>query len=768
MRKTLLSVVAVLAFAVANGAEITEREAARNAVAFFKDKTGRKASAKRVATPAKTLAVGAGGAAREMYYVFNMGDGEGFVVTSGDDAVEKVLGYSESGVYERSCAPAELNRWLDEYERQIRYAVERGIKNAAEETRAYPAIAPLVTAKWNHYSPYNMYLPAIEGTQAPVGCVGVALAQVLYYHRSAEATNTIPAYTTRVHGVYRPELAPTTFDWGIMQDYYSWADASTAAGREVARLMLYCTQAVRMEFQKYMSAAYLSPYYISEYFGFDASITERNRRDFTYAEWDELIYNELREGRPVLYSGATVGVGHQFVCDGYDGRGYYHINWGWGGVSDGYFLLSILKPSSDYYGSEGEDGFSMGQSALINVMPRRSDPSAGVPPLIMGVSGSETATYTRGGTEADFHNVRTTLGFYNNSRASQTYYGLGVALFRGDSMISVVGRSESGTSLDYGRYAMLSLHSSFGAGLDDGEYRLQGVWKAGADDEWQLCAGGRVQYYKAVIEGKTLTLASVGPDYSSSFRLNSVETTGWHERGEELEVKINLTNLGNHTLANLYIIFDGVAVTAVGVALDPGQTGDVAFHFIPKTVGTFPLVVSNAPSGGDTLHIEQVSITEPRQANLGISLSSLKEGDTEASIQATAEITNKASTDFDHVLMESLYAERDDRPDTYALVQKRTRPFALAAGATARYDFSFGNLEKGKRYFVALHYRTMGYETGISSWTLLTDIEDITTSAGHAAQPIYDLRGNMVGTSLHTDRLPSGIYISGGRKFVKR
>ena len=40
-------------------------------------------------------------------------------------------------------------------------------------------------------------------------------------------------------------------------------------------------------------------------------------------------------------SGNGIG-GHAFVCDGYDGKGYYHINWGWGGDSDAYFLLLVL------------------------------------------------------------------------------------------------------------------------------------------------------------------------------------------------------------------------------------------------------------------------------------------------------------------------------------------------------------------------------------------------------------------------------------------
>ncbi len=49
---------------------------------------------------------------------------------------------------------------------------------------------------------------------------------------------------------------------------------------------------------------------------------------------------------PILYGGQSTSVGHEFVCDGYDGNGYFHFNWGWGGMSDGYFILDALNPNS--------------------------------------------------------------------------------------------------------------------------------------------------------------------------------------------------------------------------------------------------------------------------------------------------------------------------------------------------------------------------------------------------------------------------------------
>jgi hypothetical protein len=55
--------------------------------------------------------------------------------------------------------------------------------------------------------------------------------------------------------------------------------------------------------------------------------------------------------------------GHAFVLDGIDDRDYFHVNWGWGGVYDGFFTLDALIL--------GEYEFDYGQYALLNFVPMR-------------------------------------------------------------------------------------------------------------------------------------------------------------------------------------------------------------------------------------------------------------------------------------------------------------------------------------------------------------------------------------------------------------
>jgi hypothetical protein len=66
--------------------------------------------------------------------------------------------------------------------------------------------------------------------------------------------------------------------------------------------------------------------------------------------------------------------GHAFVCDGYDGNGLYHFNWGWGGAYDGYFKLAILNPETGQVGSGSSDGYAYGQEIVIGIQPATGEP----------------------------------------------------------------------------------------------------------------------------------------------------------------------------------------------------------------------------------------------------------------------------------------------------------------------------------------------------------------------------------------------------------
>ena len=94
-----------------------------------------------------------------------------------------------------------------------------------------------------------------------------------------------------------------------------------------------------------------------------------NRIGYSINEWENMIYNELANNRPVVYGGQSDDGGHAFVCDGYDGNGMFHINWGWGGYGDDYFSLSVLNPYAVNVSGVMQPGvgFCMIQDAVIGI-----------------------------------------------------------------------------------------------------------------------------------------------------------------------------------------------------------------------------------------------------------------------------------------------------------------------------------------------------------------------------------------------------------------
>ena len=107
---------------------------------------------------------------------------------------------------------------------------------------------------------------------------------------------------------------------------------------------------------------------LKENFGYSCFVQEIDRDDFCKENWEEKINNELTHIRPVYYQGIGDEGGHAFVLDGSDGNGFYHINWGWGGNSNGFFRLDALNPSILGTGG-GSGGFNDHQSAVIGIAP---------------------------------------------------------------------------------------------------------------------------------------------------------------------------------------------------------------------------------------------------------------------------------------------------------------------------------------------------------------------------------------------------------------
>ncbi|MDE6484655.1 MAG: C10 family peptidase [Duncaniella sp.] len=296
----------------------------------------------------------------------------GFVVLPDDDAAPALLGYSCASEFDADVNP-NLAYWLECLNQEIDYLKSVSAVSATRAPRVdRPAIAPMIATRWNQDSPYNNDCPVIGGRRSVTGCVATAMAQVLKYHGYPESGTGVVSYTLNGQNLSF-DYGNTTFEWDLMTDTYD-SSSSTESQAAVATLMYACGVGVNMQYSPQSSGASSAkiPGTLIDNFNYDKSIWLAQRNAFGLVEWEELIYSELKEGRPVLYGGQGSGGGHEFVCDGYSDNGYFHFNWGWGGMSDGYFLLTALNPGSLGTGG-GAGGYNMDQDVVIGVQPARAD-----------------------------------------------------------------------------------------------------------------------------------------------------------------------------------------------------------------------------------------------------------------------------------------------------------------------------------------------------------------------------------------------------------
>lgn len=311
-------------------------------------------------------------------YVFNRPLEGGYMVISADDLAYPLLGYTDHGSFDEDEMAPQLKWWLEEYARQIQYATENqsdnkgsALKKAVKAQR--DAISPMIRTKWDQVAPYNEQCPLYGTERTYTGCVATAMAQVMKYWSYPEVGQGSISYDCESLGKRLSlNFANRKFEWDKMLDYYDYGQYSEEEAAAVAYLMKATGYAVKTEYAAGSSGALAMniAHGLVKYFNYDPNILYTIRMYYSATEWEEMIYNNLKNVGPVLYGGASMlGGGHSFVCDGYDGNGYFHFNWGWSGMSDGYFSLDALNPQSLGSGGGGGGGYNFTQDAVLGIQP---------------------------------------------------------------------------------------------------------------------------------------------------------------------------------------------------------------------------------------------------------------------------------------------------------------------------------------------------------------------------------------------------------------
>ena len=267
-------------------------------------------------------------------YVFN--GSEGFIIVSGEEAAEPVLGYSDSGSFNPGSIPPQMKWLLEEYAAEISHAAVHELKSAPQSRAKVEPVEPLLgEIAWDQLYPYNMYCPNYYGKlQAATGCVATAMAQIMRFHCWPEKGRGSNSYTPTVYpniGELTADFSQSAYDWDkMLKRYPSDPDQIAAENAEAVGRFLYdCGVAVNMEYG-HQSGALSEDWCpaLVDYFSYTPSVAHREKAYYSRTAWDEIIISELRAGRPVYAAGFTSEGGHAFVFDGCDADGLIHVNWG--------------------------------------------------------------------------------------------------------------------------------------------------------------------------------------------------------------------------------------------------------------------------------------------------------------------------------------------------------------------------------------------------------------------------------------------------------
>ncbi len=579
MKKVLLIMTLAVLTITATASEVTVKKALRQARAFIPQEAN------------NLQLVAQDKSEQPAWYVFAPAEQKGgFVIIAGDDRVSQVLGYADEGSFDPDNIPENMQWWLRGCTEQIQLLRE-GKANASRAQEARQVVEPLLTTKWGQDGPYNLKTPTIGGSHAPTGCMPTALAQILYYWKSAAGSKAIDAYTTSTNKINMPSLPATTFDYSIMQDEYDRDDTGTGA-QEVAKLMLYCGQAFQVDYEKLESGASGGSDVFVNNFYFDIHGRDLRHISESQSEWDEAIYQEIANGRPVFMSALSYQTGHGFVVDGYDGKGLYHVNWGWYGRNNGFYLLDVARP-----GDEGDivikgEGYSIGQVAGIGLQPASDAISHDDMALSVSSLELDANTYSRSSAESNF-TVNATAQI-NNYYGSTLSFDNTAGVYDTNGQLVATGSVRTIADLQNMYGGEYTRTVKFGAGMADGTYILKMVSRLNGQESWNEDLGSYRHYAELTISGNTMTANVVTNPFNRSLKINNMEVVGNAWAGKAVTLKFNVTNTGTYYVNNIYAHINYSLQSAIGLALQPGETGDFYLEFTPASSGNYNIMLRSS------------------------------------------------------------------------------------------------------------------------------------------------------------------------------
>ncbi len=690
------------------------------------------------------------------YYVFNAEAENGYVIISGDDRTDEILGYATNGSFDLDNMPENVKAWLQGYAEQIgmleTYVQPK--QNAPLHSEQWTAITPLVKTQWDQASPYNNMCPVHEGERSMTGCTATAMAQVMKYHEwPQESTTNISAYTTSTFKLNVPSMASTQFRWDEMKNKYSKGEDGDA----VAELMRYCGQAIRSDYSRLSTGAYTNDVATSlkKNFKYDKNLVLKVIDYYTISEWETMIYEELEAGRPVYHAGYSLGGGHAFVCDGYDGNGMFHFNWGWSGSYDGYYKLTLMSPGTGGIGSGSSDGYSCGQEIIIGIQPPTGE--------------AAKKKYFEPLYEQIVEN--TMFSYFINTHTENVTANVGFATVDEDNNIIKVLKNCGILTLNANRgnieYKGINIASDR-ISLTPGTHRIATVCKAQGSTKWVRIGSAKKYFNVRIADDGSVSSITLSPvqEFHVDWQCTSNLVAG-------VEQKVNLTveNTGDELYTTLYLFASmsdtkGNAQSRTAVLLKEGETENFVLTFTPETYGTYNIWLATDYEGENVIGTKQVEIKKAPTKVSNLTLVSCvpdKNG-----VSAKVRIKNNSTEGYYREIVAILFENLYNDGRLYS-TEMLTLPGDITSGSTKTFNFQFHGADSYSQCAILIGYYANHKD---ANYTQLGDYVWFTTGetpvdnikGTHIQEgPVFRIDGTKVDKPLH-----EGIYISNGKVVIAK
>ena len=332
---------------------------------------------------------------QELFYIFEISP-QGYIVVSADTDLPPVIAYSFNNNYDVEAWDdnplikillsdiklriENISNLPDEIILQRNNAWQNVLDKETDNTSSvlfqqWPPEGTTSTGgwletNWTQNAPYNNFCPMdpVTGSRSIAGCPAVAMAMIVNYYETINGTfftdsdDYHHSYAGRDYWIdddYEEQDFPS---FPVLNAYLDtlvncYVNQTALKASEKAAITFACGVAATQVYTSSGSGTFGVSQAFDAYmkFGFQEAILMNDNDTSFYTK----LSQNMMDARPVHLAvvDPPVSMGHNVVTDGYNTDNYYHLNFGWGGSYNGWYLLPDEIPY----------GLTVIEGAILNI-----------------------------------------------------------------------------------------------------------------------------------------------------------------------------------------------------------------------------------------------------------------------------------------------------------------------------------------------------------------------------------------------------------------